>query len=104
MYKLALISGLAYHVYIMSNRSNGTLYVGISSNLIKRVYQHRTNAVPRFTSRYNLKILVYFKEHATAINAIQREKTLKHCVRAWKIELIEKNNPNSNDLFDEIAS
>jgi len=95
---------MAYHVYIMSTRPNGTLYVCISSDLIKRVYQHRTNAVPGFTSRYNLKILVYFEEHATAINAIQREKTLKHCVRAGKVELIVKNNPNSNDMFDEIAS
>ncbi len=95
---------MAYYVYIMSNRPNGTIYVGVTNDLIRRDYQHRTNAVPGFTSRYNLKTLVFWEEHATSINAIQREKTLKHWVRAWKVELIEKNNPDWKDLYDEIAS
>ena len=88
----------------MSNRPNGTLYVGVTNDLIRRVYEHRTNAVPGFTSRYNLKDLIYFEEHATIANAIQREKTLKHWIRAWKVELIEKHNPEWKDLFEEIAS
>ena len=97
-------SAMAYYVYIMSNRPNGTIYVGVTNDLVRRVHEHRTNAVPGFTVRYNLKMLVHFEEHGTAINAIQREKTLKHWVRAWKVELIEKNNPDWNDLFNEIAS
>ena len=95
---------MPYYVYIMSNRPNGSIYVGMTSDLVKRIYQHRTNAVPGFTSRYNLKMLVFWEEHATAMNAIQREKTLKHWVRTWKVELIEKNNPDWIDLFDQIAS
>ncbi|MBT5456384.1 MAG: GIY-YIG nuclease family protein [Rhodospirillaceae bacterium] len=95
---------MPYHVYIMSNRPNGTIYIGVTSDLIRRVYQHRTNAVPGFTSRYSLKRLIYFEEHTTIAYAIQREKTLKHWVRAWKVELIENQNPQWNDLFDEIAS
>jgi len=95
---------MAYFVYLMSNRPDGTLYIGVTNDLIRRGHEHRTNAVPGFTARYNLKRLVYFEEHSTAANAIQREKTLKHWTRAWKTDLIEKTNPNWKDLFDEIAS
>jgi putative endonuclease len=87
----------------MSNRPNGTINVGFTSDLLKRVHEHRTNAVAGFTSRYNLKSLVYFEEHSAAAYAIQREKTLKHWVRAWKIELIEKSNPDWKDLFNDFT-
>ena len=94
---------MAYYVYFMSNSRDGTIYVGITNDLVRRVYEHRTNAVPGFTARYNLKRLVYFEEHSTAANAIQREKTIKHWVRAWKMDLIERNNPDWNDLYDQIV-
>ena len=94
---------MAYYVYFMSNGLDGTIYVGVTNDLVRRVYEHRTSAVPGFTARYNLKRLVYFEEHSTATNAIQREKTIKHWVRAWKTDLIEQNNPDWNDLYDEIV-
>ena len=95
---------MAYYVYFMSNRRNGTIYVGVTNDLIRRVHEHRTNAVPGFTSRYNLHQLVFFEIHETAISAIQREKTIKRWVRQWKINLIEENNPDWDDLFETIAS
>jgi putative endonuclease len=95
---------MPYYVYFMSNRPNGTIYVGVTNDLVRRVYEHRTNAVPGFTSRYNLHRLVYFEFHQTAIAAIQREKTIKRWVRQWKINVIEENNPEWDDLFETIAS
>ena len=95
---------MAYYVYFMSNRLDGTIYVGVTNDLLRRVYEHRTKAVPGFTTRYNLEKLVYFETHETATGAIQREKTIKHWVRAWKVALIEQDNPAWRDLFEEIAS
>jgi len=92
-----------FHVYIMTNRRGGTLYVGVTSNLVKRVFEHKTGAVPGFTQRYKLKKLVYFEEHETAQLAVQREKNLKHWPRSWKVELIENDNPDWSDLYDGIA-
>ena len=92
-----------FHVYIMTNRKDGTLYIGVTSDLVKRVYEHRIGAVAGFTQRYKLKKLVYFEEHETAQLAIQREKNLKHWPRAWKVELIENDNTDWDDLYDGIA-
>ena len=92
-----------FHVYIITNRKDGTLYVGVTSDLVKRVYEHRTGAVAGFTQRYKLKKLVYFEEHETVRLAIQREKNLKHWPREWKVDLIENDNPDWGDLFDGIA-
>ena len=73
---------VAYYVYIITNRRDGTLYVGVTNNLVRRIYEHRTHAVPGFSSRYNLERLVYFEVHATALAAIQREKNIKKWARA----------------------
>ncbi len=81
-------------VYIISNRPGGTLYIGVTTDLVRRIHQHRTGAVPGFTTRYNLDKLVFFEEHATVATAIQREKTLKHWPRAWKLALIEQPIPS----------
>ena len=81
----------------------GTLYVGMTNDLVRRVFQHRNGMVPGFTKRYGVKRLVYFEEHATAVAAIQREKNIKHWSREWKIDLIVSMNPEWRDLYDEIA-
>jgi putative endonuclease len=89
-------------VYIMTNRPNGTLYIGVTNFLARRVCEHRDGAVPGFTRRYGLKRLVYCERHDDIRLAMQREKTLKHWPRAWKVRLIVGFNPGWNDLFDQI--
>ncbi len=90
-------------VYILSNKRNGTLYVGVTSNLVQRVWQHKNNLVPGFTQKYNLHKLVYLEVCESMETAIQLEKQLKKWNRKWKLELIEKNNPEWNDLYSEIV-
>ncbi|MCB8883242.1 GIY-YIG nuclease family protein [Acidisoma cellulosilytica] len=90
-------------VYIMSNRPNGTLYIGVTAFLTERVQQHRVAAAPGFTARYALTRLVYAERHGEMLRAIQREKTMKHWPRAWKINLIEGLNPGWSDLFGKLA-
>jgi putative endonuclease len=90
-------------VYIMSNRPNGTLYIGVTARLAARVQQHKTGATPSFTSCYGLFQLVYAERHEEMLRAIQREKTMKHWPRAWKISLIEDLNPSWTDLFGTLA-
>ena len=85
-------------VYIMTNRRNGILYVGVTSNLPSRAYQHREGVVDGFTKRYGLKLLVYYESFDDIRLAIQREKTMKHWPRAWKVRLIHEMNPQWNDL------
>ncbi len=80
-------------VYILANKKNGTLYVGVTSDLIKRVWEHKNNLVYGFTKRYSVHKLMWYELHETMISAITREKTLKNWKRAWKMELIEENNP-----------
>ena len=87
-----------YYVYITTNKKNGTLYIGVTSNLIKRVQQHREGKVSSFTKKYNLNKLVYYKQTSDIRSAIRREKELKNWERKWKIELIERDNPNWKDL------
>ena len=91
------------YVYIVTNKPHGTLYIGVTSDLMRRIWQHRVHAVPGFTDRYNLERLVWFEMHDNPIEAIRREKALKRWNRAWKIELIEKANPGWRDLWDKIA-
>ncbi|MEQ8286065.1 GIY-YIG nuclease family protein [Thalassospira sp.] len=89
-------------VYILASRPNGTLYVGVTSDLRQRIYQHRAGEVPGFTRRHDVKQLVYIEPHATMPDAILREKRIKKWRRAWKIRLIEEHNANWVDLFDQL--
>ncbi|MBB4640682.1 GIY-YIG nuclease family protein [Rhizorhapis suberifaciens] len=84
--------------YIMASHRNGTLYTGVTSNLLKRVHEHRLGLIPGFTTDYGVKRLVYFEQHGTMENAIGREKQIKKWKRQWKIDLIERDNPDWNDL------
>jgi putative endonuclease len=90
-------------VYIMTNRQNGTLYIGVTSNLLQRVWQHREGVVPGFTSRYGCKYLVWYEVHETMEGAIGREKQLKGGSRSRKLALIEAMNPNWHDLYEALA-
>ena len=91
-----------YYAYIMASEKNGTLYIGVTSNLIKRVYEHKNNIVEGFTQKYKVHSLVYFEQYNDIILAIQREKQLKKWNRNWKIRLIEKDNPEWEDLYDNL--
>ena len=86
-------------VYMMTNRRHGTLYIGVTANLMGRVGQHREGAVPGFTQKYGLTRLVWFEQHESIVAAIRREKSLKKYKRDWKINLIERDNPDWEDLF-----
>jgi putative endonuclease len=96
--------GVPYYVYMLASRRLGTLYIGVTNDLVRRVYEHRCGAVPGFASRYGTRRLAWFETHDDVKAAIQREKNIKHWVRAWKIALIERANPDWSDLYDEIAS
>ena len=91
------------YVYIMTNRPDGILYVGVTSDLVRRVFEHRSGFVAGFTKRYGLKRLVYFERFDDIRNAIQREHNIKHWPRAWKVRLIGADNPAWNDLYDTIV-
>ena len=90
-------------VYFMTNKRNGTLYVGVTSVLPKRAYEHREGLVDGFTKQYGLTRLVYYERHDTIQSAIQREKNIKHWPRAWKVRLILEANPAWEDLYDRLA-
>ena len=94
---------MAYYVYIMASKRDGTLYVGVTNDLVRRVYEHREGQAAGFTKKYAIKTLVYFEFHDDIDRALQREKNLKHWRRAWKINLIEKSNPDWHDLYDTIV-
>ncbi len=89
-------------VYILANKRNGTLYVGVTSDLIKRIWQHKNNVVKGFTERYSVHQLVWYELHETMESAIRKEKMLKNWKRVWKLELIERSNPNWQDLYGTI--
>jgi putative endonuclease len=91
------------YVYLLASRKEGALYIGVTSNLIKRVWEHREGMVQGHTAQFNIKHLVYFEIFDRMEEAITREKQLKKWKRGWKIELIEKHNPNWYDLFEEIT-
>ena len=86
----------------MASKRNGTLYVGVTSNLVQRTWQHKEDQVEGFTSKYGVKMLVYFEVHGTAESAIAREKQIKKWNRTWKLNLIEQHNPEWRDLYDSI--
>jgi putative endonuclease len=90
-------------IYFMTNRRNGVLYVGVTSNLPRRIFEHREGLVGGFTKRYGLKKLVYAEYFDDIRNAIQREKTIKHWPRAWKVRLIHSTNANWDDLYDTLV-
>lgn len=94
---------MAYYVYLLASRKDGALYVGVTNDLVRRAYEHRTKAVPGFTSKYNIAKLVWFEIHDDPIAAITREKEIKKWRRAWKVALIERDNPGWDDLFETIA-
>ena len=91
-----------YYVYILASKRNGTLYIGVTSDLLRRTDQHLRGTTGSFTSKYSVKKLVYFEATDSIEEAIYREKQLKHWNRAWKIELIEKENPEWLDLTDDL--
>ncbi len=92
----------SYFIYILANRRRGTLYTGVTNDLIRRVWEHREGIVEGFTKKYAVYQLVYFEETPQIENAITREKQIKKWKRQWKIELIETLNPSWNDLYDQI--
>jgi putative endonuclease len=92
-----------YWVYILASDAGGTLYVGVTNDLVRRVYEHREGLAAGFTHKYDVKRLVYFEPHESILTAIQREKNIKHWPREWKINLIVRENPLWQDLYDEIA-
>ena len=92
-----------YFVYILASRRNGTLYIGVTNNLIRRVYEHKHDLVPGFTAKYAVHKLVYYESTENIESAIVREKQMKKWKRNWKIELIESKNPDWNDLYNSLA-
>jgi putative endonuclease len=95
---------MCYFVYILAGRIGGTLYIGVTNDLIRRVFEHKSKFVRGFTKRYDVVRLVYYEQYDDIEQAILREKRLKHWNRAWKIRLIEEKNPNWIDLYPAIAS
>ena len=87
----------------MASKRNGTLYTGVTSNLVQRVWQHKNNLVEGFTERYGIHTLVWYEVHETMISAITREKKIKNWKRIWKLALIEKTNPEWRDLYTDIT-
>lgn len=92
-----------YYVYVLASKKDGVLYIGVTSNLIKRVWEHKEGVFEGFTEKYWVKKLVYYEIYDDPENAIMREKQIKKWNRSWKVELIEKENPNWNDLYEEIS-
>ncbi len=91
-----------YYMYILANRRDGILYIGTTNDIIRRIYQHKNNEVSGFTKRYKIHQLVYYEECSDIREVILREKRMKKWKRQWKIELIEKSNPEWRDLYNEI--
>lgn len=92
-----------FYVYIMAKARNSTFYVGVTTDLQKRIYEHKSEIADGFTKKYGIKRLVYFEKHDSAEEAFRREKRLKKWNRAWKMRLIEEQNPDWNDLYEEIC-
>ena len=92
-----------FYVYILCSKQNGTLYTGVTSNLVKRVYEHKNNLADGFTKKYNVHHLVWYEIHQTAESAMTREKQIKAWKRPWKLRLIEESNPEWNDLYEAIC-
>jgi putative endonuclease len=93
-----------YYVYILASKKNGTLYIGVTNNLLKRVYEHKNNLIGGFTKKYKVHNLVYYEAYSNIYDAIAREKRMKKWERQWKINLIEKSNPLWKDLYSHLVS
>jgi putative endonuclease len=91
-----------YYTYILASKRNGTLYIGMTNNILRRAYEHTQGAVESFTEKYGVHMLVYYEAYDDVRNAITREKQLKKWNRAWKIRLIEESNPKWKDLYNEL--
>lgn len=96
--------GKQFYVYILASKRNGTLYTGVTSDLLKRVWEHKEGLIRGFTKKYNIKKLVYYEICDDATSAITREKRIKKWRRKWKLRLIEERNPQWKDLYDEILN
>ena len=92
-----------YYVYILASEKHGTLYIGVTNNLLNRVHQHKTKEIKGFTGKYGVDKLVYFEQYKNINDAIKREKRMKRWKRQWKINLIEKDNSEWKDLFEELV-
>ena len=93
-----------FYVYMLASARYGTVYLGVTSNLVKRIWEHREGVTEGFTKRYDVKHLVWFEVHTDAVSAITREKQLKKWNRAWKMKLIQRENPYWRDLYEDIAA
>jgi len=94
---------LSFYVYILASKRNGTLYIGMTDDLVRRIWQHRDGILPGFTKRYGVKTLVWYELHESRDSAFARERQLKKWNRAWKLKLIEEQNPAWRDLWEEIT-
>jgi putative endonuclease len=97
------VSMRQYYVYILASRPGGVLYVGVTNDLVRRVYEHKNGLVEGFTKRYHVHRLVYFEIYSSIHDALQREKNIKHWPRVWKTRLIAQSNPAWRDLYDDIV-
>ena len=95
---------MAFYVYILANKRNGTLYIGMTDDLVKRVWQHRNGIIRGFAQRYGIRMLVWYEQHQTRESAFARERQMKKWNRAWKLEIIKRMNPGWRDLWDEVNS
>ena len=94
---------MSFYVYILASKRNGTLYVGMTDDLVQRVWMHKEEVLPGFTKEYGVKMLVWYEVHDSRESAFARERQIKKWNRVWKLVLIEKENPEWGDLYDEIA-
>ena len=93
-----------FYVYILASRRNGTLYVGMTDDLVRRAWMHKEGVLPGFTKEYSVTLLVWYEVHESKESAFTRERQIKKWKRSWKLEMIEKTNPSWRDLFEEISS
>jgi putative endonuclease len=95
---------MSFYVYMLASRRNGTLYVGMTDDLVRRVWQHREGVIPGFTKQYDVKILVWHEQHSSRESAFERERRMKKWNRSWKMRVIESLNPHWRDLYDQITN
>jgi putative endonuclease len=95
---------VSFFVYILASRQNGTLYTGMTDDLVKRTWQHRNGVIPGFTKRYGVKTLVWYELHESRESALGRERQIKKWNRAWKLQAIEEKNPTWRDLWNDISN
>jgi putative endonuclease len=94
---------MAFYVYILASRRNGTLYTGMTDNLVQRVWMHRNGVLSGFTKQYEVKMLVWYEQHETRAAALTRERQMKKWNRLWKLEIIERMNPSWSDLYETLS-